>query len=171
MRPPAAIKPHLSINAMFQWLQKAPDEASHKRRMAIWLTHTGKLHAKQVARILGISVQAVWLWIRQYNEQGPSGLERTGRGGRRWGFLTPKQEAEILRPYVRKLRDGVVTKPSEIKKVIEDKLGKTVSMPYLYRLLQRHKWAQIIAQSSPNPTAKEQTDNYLKVVRPWLRGS
>lgn len=169
MRPPAAIKSHLSINAMFQWLQKAPDEATHKRRMAIWLTHTGNLHAKQVAKVLGVSVQAVWLWIRQYNQQGPSGLERSGRGGRRWGFLTLKEEADLLRPYIRKLRDGVITNPSEIKKEVEDKLGKTVSMPYVYRLLQRHQWAQIIAQTKPTVAESKPVNNYLKVIRPWLR--
>jgi hypothetical protein len=83
--------------------------------------------------------------------------------------LTSKQEADLLRPYIRKLRDGVITKPSEIKKVIEQKLGKTVSMPYVYRLLQRHQWAEIIAQSGSTAAKEKQTDNYLKVVRPWLR--
>ena len=170
MRPPASIKPHLSINEMFQWLKNAPDEASHKRRMAIWLTHTGHLYAKQVAKVLGVSVQAVWLWIRQYNDQGASGLERTGRGGRRWGFLAPEQEAELLRPYIRKLRDGVITSPSKIKKVVEHKLSRTVSMPYVYHLLQRHQWAEIIAQLGPSAADRERVDDYLKVAQPWLRG-
>ncbi len=170
MRPPARIKPHLSIDEMFQWLQNAPDEDAHKRRMAIWLTHTGNLYAKQVAKVLGVSVQAVWLWIHQYNDQGPSGLERTGRGGRRWGFLTPEQETELLRPYIRKLRDGVITRPSEIKEVVEHKLGRAVSMPYVYRLLQRHQWAEIIAQSGSIATAEKGADAYWKVARPWLRG-
>ena len=169
MRPPASIKPHLSINEMFQWLQNASEEDVHKRRMAIWLTHTGNLYAKQVAKVLGVSLQAVWLWIRQYNDQGPSGLERAGRGGRRWGFLTSDQEAKLLSPYIRKLRNGVVTSPSEIKKVIEQKLGKAVSMSYVYRLLQRHQWAEIIAQSSPIAADRERVDDYLKVTRPWLR--
>ena len=166
MRPPVTIKPHLSINKMFQWLQNAPDKDAHKRRMAIWLTHTGNLHAKQVAKILGVSVQAVWLWVRQYNTHGPSGLDRTGRGGRRWGFLTPAQEAELLSPYIRKLRSGVAVSPSKVKKVIEQKLGRSVSMPYIYRLLQRHRWAQIISQSTPD---SKRVDDYLKVARPWLR--
>ena len=170
MRPPACIKPYLSINGMFQWLQNAPDEESHRRRMAIWLTHTGNLYAKQVAKVLGVSVQAVWLWIRQYNTQGPSGLERSGRGGRRWGFLTPEQEIELLRPYIRKLRNGVVTNPSEIKKVIEQKLSEAVSMSYVYRLLQRHQWAEIIAQLGPSAADRERVDDYLKVAQPWLRG-
>lgn len=170
MRPPATIKPHLSIDDMFQWLQNAPDEDAHKRRMAVWLTHTGKLHAKQVAKILGVSIQAIWLWINQYNDKGPAGLERAGRGGRRWGFLTPKQEIELLRPYIRKLHNGTITSPSEIKKVIEQKLCKTVSAPYVYRLLQRHKWSEFIAQSGSSITAQQQADDYLKVARPWLRG-
>ena len=55
MRPPATIRDWLSIDRMFQWLQEAPDEASHRRRMAIWLTHTGRLHAAKVAEILGVS--------------------------------------------------------------------------------------------------------------------
>jgi transposase len=169
MRPPASIKPHLSINEMFQWLQNAPDEDAHKRRMAIWLTHTGNLYAKQVAKVLGVSLQAVWMWIRQYNDHGPAGLERIGRGGRRWGFLTPEQEIELLKPYIRKLRNGVVASPSEIKNEVEEKLGRTVSAPYVYRLLQRHQWAEIIAQSSPIAADQKRVDDYLKVTRPWLR--
>jgi len=169
MRPPATIKPHLSIDAMFQWLQEAPDEASHKRRMAIWLTHTGNLYARQVGKVLGVSVQAVRLWIRQYNTPGPAGLERSGRGGRRWGFLTPEQEVELLRPYLRKLREGVITSPSEIKQVIEQKLGRQVSAPYVYRLLHRHRWAEKIAQSNPVARDQKPDADHLKVMRPWLR--
>jgi len=169
MRPPATIKPHFSIDEMFQWLQDAPDEASHKRRMAIWLTRTGNLYAKQVAKVLGVSVQAVWLWIRQYNTHGPAGLERSGRGGRRWGFLTPEQEAELLKPYLRDLHNGVITPPAQIKKVIEEKIGRTVSAPYVYRLLQRHRWAEIIAQSNPLSAVQKRLEEHLKVMRPWLR--
>ena len=169
MRPPAQIKEHLSVNDMFQWLQNAPDEGAHKRRMAIWLTCTGNLYAKQVAKVLGVSVHAIWLWIRQYNADGPSGLERGGRGGRRWGFLTPAQEIEFLTPYIKKLSFGVITSPSEIKKTIEQKIGKSVSRPYIYRLLQRHRWAERIAQSGSSKADSAKVGDYLKVVRPWLR--
>ena len=37
-----------------------------------------------------------WLWIGQYNRQGPAGLQRKGRGGRRWAFLTLDQEQDLL---------------------------------------------------------------------------
>lgn len=106
MRPPPRIKPWLTIEKMFQWLQKAPDKASYKRRMAIWLIHTGKLHTPKAAEIIGVSTQTVWLWVRQYNSIGPKGLERKGRGGRRWAFMTQQQEAELLKPLIRKARSA-----------------------------------------------------------------
>ena len=114
MRPCARIKPWQSIEKMFQWLQDAADESSYKRRLAIWLTHTGKLHAGKVAEILGVSTQAVWLWIRQYNNAGPGALERKGRGGRCWGFMSLQKETELLKPFIRKARSGYPPKAQVI---------------------------------------------------------
>jgi len=169
MRQPAEIKSWLSIEKMFQWLQGAVDESSYRRRMAIWLTHTGKLHANKVAETLGVSTQAVWLWIRQYNTYGPDGLERRGRGGRRWAFLSIQEEAELLKPFIQKARLGHPSKPAEIKQLVERKLQKKVSMPYIYRLLHRHRWAEIIAQSKQYVPSDTLQDNFKKFSRPWLR--
>ncbi len=171
MRPAAYIKPWLSTEKMSQWVQDAPDEASYKRRTAIWLTHKDRLHANKVARTIGVSTQAVWLWIGQYNTKGPAGLERKGRGGRRWGFMNPKQEAELLKPFMRKTRSGHPPKPEDIKKIIEKTLGTEVSMPYVYRLLQRHGWSGIIAQSKLIRKPSSLEDDFQKLSRPWLRQS
>ncbi|MFC1677725.1 helix-turn-helix domain-containing protein [Planctomycetota bacterium] len=166
MRPPAQIKDWLSIEKMFQWLQSAPDEKSYKRRLCIWLTHTGKLHANKVADILNVSTQAVWLWIGQYNRYGPSGLKRKGRGGRRWAFLTLEQEAELLKPFVKDAKKGKLAQHLMIKDVIEQKLGSKVSSAYVYRLLNRHNFNTIYAQSGNSKKTKE---NFEKLSRPWLR--
>lgn len=168
MRPPAKIKPYLSVEKMFKWLQNAPDQASYKRRMAIWLTFTGKLHAPTIAEILGVSTQAVWLWIRQYNTKGPLGLYRKGRGGRRWAFLKLQEEAELIKPLLRKAKSGSAPKALQIKQIIEQKLGRKVSMPYVYRLLHRNNWYETIAQSNPvSDFSKE--DTFQRFSQPWLR--
>jgi len=166
MRPPAQIKPWLSIEKMFQWLQGSPDGPSYNRRMAIWLTCTGRLHAHKVAEILGVSTQAVWLWIRQYNTKGPSGLERVGRGGRRWGLMRRGREAEMLKPFLQKARAGRAAKAAMIKPIIEKELSRAVSTSYIYRLLRRHGWAEIIAQSQ---TITGRSDDFKKLSRPWRR--
>ena len=168
MRIPAQIKPWLSVEKMFSWLQAAPDESAHKRRMAIWLTHTGQLPASKVAQILGVSVQAVWLWVRQYNSQGPEGLDRQGRGGRRWAFLSQEQETKLLKPFVQQVRSGKVPKASEIRGVVQRELNRTVSMPYIYRLLNRHGWSGIIAQSKRVQTPAV-PDDFRTLTHPWLR--
>ena len=57
--------------------------------------------AHQIAEWLYVSKQAVWLWIGQYNCQGPEGLERQGRGGRRWAYLSLEEEETFLRLFSR----------------------------------------------------------------------
>ena len=169
MPEPIRIKSWLSIEQMFQWLQNAPNEVSYKKRMAIWLTYTGKLSAPKVAEIVGASSQAVWLWIRQYNSVGPIGLDRKGRGGRRWAFMTPEAETEILKPFIKKAAAGHPPKIAHIKQVIEQKLQKKVSLPYIYRLLNRHHWQDIIAQSKAVSRPSSSHDNLEKLLKPWLR--
>ena len=169
MRAPAYIKSWLSVEKMFQWLQDAPDDESRKRRRAIWLTYTRKLHARKVAKILGVSTQAVWLWVRQYNNHGPEGLNRKGRGGRRWGFMTLQQEAELLKPLMKKIRSGTIPKTAEIKLLVEKKLGRKVSTPYIYRILSRHSWYEKIAQSNLVTGPSAIADNFQKFSQPWLR--
>ena len=169
MRAAACIKPWLSIEKMFQWLQSASDETSYKRRMAIWLTHTGRLHAPKVADILGVSTQAVWLWVRQYNTHGPKGLDRKGRGGRRRAFMTIQQEAELLKPLIKDIGSDNVLKASQIKWLVEEKLGRKVSVPYIYRMLSRNGWYEKIAQSGTITKPSIQKDNFQKISQPWLR--
>ena len=169
MRPPAIIKQWISIEQMFKWLGQAPDEMSHKRRMAIWLTHTGRLHANKVAETLGVSTQAVWLWIRQYNENGPEGLDRKGRGGRRWGFMSETEEIEFLRPFIRRAKHGDVPRAGEIKAKAEKLLNRKLSKPYIYRLLHRHGWERIIAQSRSDKKPSPSQDSFTDISRPWHR--
>ncbi|MBE0535512.1 MAG: helix-turn-helix domain-containing protein [Phycisphaerae bacterium] len=168
MRSPAKIKAHTTVEKMFQWLQHAPDEWAYKRRLAVWLTYTGKLHARQVAAVLGVSTQSVWLWIGQYNRTGPEGLRRKGRGGRRWGYLSQEDELAIVRPFLEKTRSGQQPQPASLKLLIEAKIGRPVSLSYVYRLLERHGWSDIVAQSRMPPLSTAM-DDFKKLAMPWRR--
>jgi len=167
MRPPATIKDWLSLDEMFQWVQTAPNKSVSKSRMAIWLTHTGKIHAEKVASILGVSKQAVWLWIRQYNARGPLGLERHGRGGRRWGFLSRSEERELLTPLIRRARSGLPIKVAAVQQMVEDKLQKKVSKSYIYKLLHRTVWTDASGESQPASGQQDTPDTFSKFSKPW----
>lgn len=166
----AKIKIWLDHRKLFPWLQNSPDENVFKRRLVIWLSSTNKTNAHKIAAALGISKQAVWLWIHQYNVYGPEGLNRQGRGGRRWGFLTIEEEDKILKPFIEKIISGQSVKPAFIKEIIEKRLNSKVSMPYVYRLLKRHNWFGIINQSLlPTKQSTIPNTDFTKITRPWLR--
>jgi transposase len=83
MHQPPQIKPWLSQEEMISWIQEAPDREAYQKRLTIWLTIIGSFHTHEIAQMLCVSKEAVWLWVSQYNKNGPDGLEHQGRGGRR----------------------------------------------------------------------------------------
>src|SRR3989339_1846202 len=108
------------------WVNDAPTKDAYRHRLAIWLTHIGPFHAQRVADLLQISVQAVWLWLNQYNKQGPEGIEREGRGGRRWCFLSWSEEQELLQSFYLRAGKGEIINAKKIHKDTCEKLKKNV---------------------------------------------
>ncbi len=159
MRPPAQIEPWLDTEDLQTWVREAPDRASYQRRLAIWLTHVGRLAAHQVAEFLCASKQAVWLWIAQYNQRGPEGLQREGRGGRRWAYLTEKEEEAFLRQWLPRAAAGHVLTAPQLRSQLEKRLERRVSLGYVYGLLHRGGWRKLgprprHPQASPNAQAR-----------------
>ena len=137
------IEPWLSEVELLEWLRQAQSRAEYQRRLAVWLTSLRRFPAHEVATLLGISTQAVWLWIGQYNRQGPAGLQRKGRGGRRWAFLTLDQEQDLLATLQEKAGQGKVITAKQIYRRVCRAVGKEVSLDYVYRLLHRHGWRKL----------------------------
>ena len=143
MRRPAQIKAWLSEDEFSVWMREAPSREAYQRRLAIWLTRMGSFPAHQVARMLGISKQAVWLWVSQYNRNGPEGLERRGRGGRRWALLSWSQEETLLASFEEKALRGEWITAKQMLPQIGQVAGEQVSLAYVYRLLRRHQWRKL----------------------------
>ncbi|MGH9407304.1 MAG: winged helix-turn-helix domain-containing protein [Terriglobia bacterium] len=143
MRRPAAIKPWLSSQDLQTWVREARDRNEYQKRLAIWLTFIGPYPAHHVATLLGISKQAVWLWLSEYNRRGPEGLERAGRGGRRWAFLSWEREEEFLASLQERAQQGKILTAPQIHAQLCQASGKKVSLAYVYRLLRRHRWRKL----------------------------
>lgn len=143
MRKPAQIKEWLSIDEMMIWLREAKDKEEYKRRLSIWLTYIGPFFAHEVAKMLQVSIPTIWSWIRQYNEFGPEGLKRKGRGGRRWSYLSLEQEETLLNLFVESARKGEIITAKHIYSQVCEIVGKKVSMEYIYKLMRRHRWRKL----------------------------
>lgn len=93
MRPAASIQPHLSDEELREWAHARVDQATYRRRLAIWMTHHARLHAATVADLLGVSRPSVWKWIGEYNRyalQGWNAKDVADGGGRFWVGLKKK---------------------------------------------------------------------------------
>ena len=143
MRLPALIKPHLSDEELRDWVHDAPDRNSYQRRLAIWLTHVGKFHARKVAYLLQVAEPSVWKWVGEFNRKGPEGIERKGRGGRRWAFLGWAEEEAMLKHWDTRAAAGDVLTAKQLLDQICARMGRVVSLGYVYKLLKRHDWRKI----------------------------
>jgi len=170
MRPPAPIEPWLSTEDLQTWVREAPDKSGYQRRLAIWLTHVGQLAAHQVAELLCASKQAVWLWISQYNREGPDGLQRQGRGGRRWAYLSAEEEESFLRQWVERASRGEILTAQQLRVQLEKMLKRRVSLGYIYRLWHRHGWRKLGPRPRhPQASVKPQTRFKKNSPRSWRR--
>jgi transposase len=143
MRLPARIEPWLSTEDLQVWVREAPDRSAYQRRLAIWLTEVCRLPAHRVAESLCVSKQAVWLWIAQFNRQGPEGLHRAGRGGRRWAWLSWEEEERFLEAQRQAASRGQILIAPQLRAGLEKLTGRRVSLAYVYRLLHRHGWRKL----------------------------
>jgi transposase len=143
MRPPAEMVLWLSTEDLQTWVREAPDKASYQQRLAIWLTHVKRLSAHRVAQSFCVLTPAVWRWVRQYNHQGPEGLHRAGRAGRRWAFLKWEQEQHFLEKRLQAAARGEVLTAKQLHRQLQKIAGRDVSLGYVYRLLGRHGWRKL----------------------------
>jgi transposase len=142
MSKSAQIKPWLSGTDLGQWTRAAKQADELRRRLSVWLTFLGYA-AREVADWLQVSKQAVWLWVGQYNRYGPAGLERQGRGGRRWGLLSLAKEAELLRGWEDRAQQGEVLTAKQFRPWLAQATGRAVSLAYVYGLLHRRRWRKL----------------------------
>lgn len=152
MRKPSSLSPWFSPAQLMAWVKEAPDKAAYQRRLAIWLTHAGPFPAHRVAQLLAVSTQAVWKWLGEYNTVGPGGLDRKGRGGRRWGLMTLDEERAFLAEHLAQAETGDLLTAKQLRPALAKAAGQPVSLDYVYRLLHRHAWRKL----SPRPHHAQQ---------------
>mgnify|MGYP005846129135 CR=1 FL=1 len=142
MKPPAQLRPWLSQEELAIWVREASTREAYQKRLAIWLTFLRR-SALEIADLLQVSKQAVWLWVGQYNRHGPEGLTRKGRGGRRWSYLSWPAEEALLQSWEKRALGGEILTAPHLLPEVERAVGKKVSLDYVYKLLHRHGWRKL----------------------------
>ena len=83
--------------------------------------------------------------------------------------MSRQDEERLLAPFLRQAREGRSPKTATIRAAIEKHLGRAVSLSYVYRLLRRHGWADLLAQSRHPAASDPPADSFDALARPWQR--
>jgi transposase len=168
MRPPAKIKPWLSLPQLTEWVCAASADASLlRKRLVVWLMAFQPRHARQVAALLGVSVVSVWRWISGYNRHGPQALRASRRGGRhRSHFASRAKEASILAGLEPQALAGDLLTAGPIRQGLEQAAGHPLSTRSLYDLLARQDWRKLAPRPRHPRTTPEALAAYKKTLGP-----
>ena len=162
MRKPYQIESWLTPEELLSWLKEAPTVEAYQKRLAVWLTYLGPFHAQEVAKMLGVSKQAVWLWLGQYNNHGPGGLGRNGRGGRRWSLISWEEEEALLKSLEDRAVTGQLLTAKQLLLEGSQAVGHEVSLGYVYALLRRHRWRNLGLRPRHGKEKREVQEEFKK---------
>jgi hypothetical protein len=158
------------VEQLVGWVKEAPNKTTYQRRLAIWLTRAGPFGAHRVADLPAVSTQAVWKWVAEYNSLGPSGLDRKGRGGRRWGMMTLEEGRAFLAEHLAEAESGDLLTSRQHYSALSKGLGQAVSIDYICGHLHRHQWRKLtprahLAKQDPS-LAKASKKTSRKLSKP-----
>lgn len=84
-----------------------------------------------MAELLAVSTPAVWKWAGEYNPLGPEGLQRKGRGGRRWGLLSLEEERAFLAQYLAPAEAGDLLTARQLQTALCKAVGRAVKIMFI----------------------------------------
>ncbi|SKD04896.1 Winged helix-turn helix [Paraburkholderia hospita] len=115
-----------------------------RQAQAVLLPLEFGLTLAQTAQAIGVSVGwACQLRRRFILAGGMLDADRTRPGGRRRENMTRDEEAAFLAPFFEKARAGGILVVGEIKRALDERLGRKVALASAYNLLHRHGWRKL----------------------------
>lgn len=126
-------------------LQTAKTADELRAAQAVWLPLALGLSLTQTAQAIGRCVKATTNMRTRYCKvaRGEQQAPRTKRALRNRANATPEREVAILDEVLAgATRGGIVIVPP-LKEKVEEKLGKTIALSTLYRMLARNGWRKL----------------------------
>jgi transposase len=99
-------------------------------------------------------------------------LEREGRGGRRWAYLSLAGEQALLQDWQEQAVRGEVLTAKQLHAHCEKAAGRKISLGYAYRLLHRHGWRKLGPRPrhpKAQPATRQRFKKNSRVIETILR--
>ena len=115
-----------------------------RKCLAILLVNKVRCTVEEAAELIGVSPRTVCRLRKEFlNVAAGKNPAREDWGGRRNSFLSMKEEAEFLSPFIEKAKAGELVIIASLQESFEHKVGKDVPPSTITRLLDRHRWRKL----------------------------
>jgi transposase len=140
-------------------LSKARTISELRQAQAVFLPLEFGLSMDQVAAGIGVSKG----WACQLRRQfiltgGMIADEKRQRGGRHRENMSKEEEVAFLAPFFEKASEGGILVVGEIKRALDERLGRKTALASVYNLLHRHGWRKLAPDKrhpKSDPSAQE----------------
>jgi transposase len=98
--------------------------------------------AEDYASFLGVTKSKVYKIVQLYNKEGALFTEKLKWGGRRieTSHMSFEEEEKMMTELKENAKGGKILIAKHIRKIVEERVGKSVSDDYIWDLFKRHNW-------------------------------
>lgn len=153
------------VDAAREVVKKTKDAAELRRALSVVLSGGLGLTLSAVGETIGRSRATVVRLHKQFVDS----YSGRGDGDRKWGgrrreYLTLDEERDFLARFFDAASKGGILVVSEVRKALEEKLGRSVAETTVYRMLARHGWRKIVPRRR-HPKSSEALQEGFKKTR------
>jgi len=143
-------------------LKETKDAPVLRRIQTVYYRVAFNMKPKQIAEMVGFSVQTVRNLHSQYSKYGEVTLYLDDKGGRNHAYLTLEEENEFIGQFLKQATKGQILEVSEIHKAYEQKVSRKVCKSTIYKMLERHGWRKIAPRPRHPKASLEIQDDFKK---------
>jgi transposase len=161
---------HVEDSYLVNKLNDNRNELTYSRWQLLYLIQVGKINnASLLVPITNLSTSSIYKIVESYNKEGVETIQCKKRGGRRNAYLTINEEKTIFLSIKSSANSGKVKTANDIRKIVEDKLGKKVSDDYLWDLFNRNGWKKKVPRPyHPKRDLKAQEEFKKNSPKVWM---
>ncbi len=141
------LKTKLTTKQIGIYFKKAKTIEEYKRWQCLYMVVSYGASASFLADLSQQSVHTIYKLVQSFNAHGAEGVELKQKGGRLRALLSIEEEKAMMKSLGDKANQGLILQAKDIKKHIEQRVGKSVSDDYLWDLFKRNGWVK----QSPRP--------------------
>lgn len=163
------LKKVISDEALRAKMKSSASAADFRRWQVLLLVNSYDVDADYISDITGYSKANIYAIVQQFNKGEKAEISAKPRGGRMRSFMSIEEEKELLCGLEQKALKGQIVSYLDIKKIVEQQIGKAVSDDFIWDLFKRNGWTK----HSPRPhhpkrNVEEQNDFKKNSRNVWL---